>query len=234
MQNFSKLKKHFDGTDENLLRSTHPGVIDEHLCHYQNRLDSFIKKETTERILDFGCGDGRILYEYSKLFPNKEFVGVDLSSENIDIAKEKFKAPNIEFIIGNGADKDMVDLGFFDLIFSFSVIQYFDNESCRILSNNLSDILRDDGLLVHMSIPDNIHFYRSTIASSQNFYFFTLAKVVIKLLMRLFVKERRYGNGFWWDQQELENLHQDSFQNLRCYQSNVWYRFDFFAEKKKS
>jgi len=49
----------------------------------------------------------------------------------------------------------------FDLIYSFSVVQYFDYQAFNNLSNNLYKYLNKGGVIVHMSIPDKDFFLES-------------------------------------------------------------------------
>lgn len=53
-----------------------------------------------EKILDFGCGDGKITAELSRFVPKGSVLGVDLSPEMLRIAHMKFPHyayPNLEF-----------------------------------------------------------------------------------------------------------------------------------------
>jgi SAM-dependent methyltransferase len=44
------------------------------------------------RILDVGCGKGFLLYEFSKLLPGAEVVGIDISAYAVEHAKEEVKS----------------------------------------------------------------------------------------------------------------------------------------------
>ena len=63
----------------------------------------------------------------------------------------------------------MSHLGTFDLIFSFSVVQFFDGQSVEILARQLEGLLTPEGSLVHMSIPDANHYFRSAVPDSLSF-----------------------------------------------------------------
>lgn len=45
--------------------------------------------EGTKTVLDVGCADGAVTLALAEMFPNIKFVGIDMSKEFIDIAKEK-------------------------------------------------------------------------------------------------------------------------------------------------
>ncbi|GAF93143.1 unnamed protein product, partial [marine sediment metagenome] len=50
-------------------------------------------------VLDIGCGNGALTYDVGK--KAKKVVGTDLNKVNIRIAKEKYSAPNTEYIVGD-------------------------------------------------------------------------------------------------------------------------------------
>ena len=55
----------------------------------------------TERILDVGCGDGKITAEIAAQVPEGSVLGVDLSRNMIDFASEHFTQPNLQFDVSN-------------------------------------------------------------------------------------------------------------------------------------
>lgn len=73
----------------------------------------------SERVLDIGCGDGKITAEISMQLSNGSVVGVDKSEEMIHFARENFPSerfPNLIFKV-----MDAKNLGFngeFDVVFS--------------------------------------------------------------------------------------------------------------------
>lgn len=77
-----------------------------------------------EKILDIGCGDGKITADISKFVPNGTVLGVDLSSSMIGWAQRQYpksEYPNVTFQKGEFFDSD---LGSFDLIVSFCALQH--------------------------------------------------------------------------------------------------------------
>jgi trans-aconitate methyltransferase len=76
-----------------------------------------------EKILDVGCGDGKITAQLAQLVPQGTVVGVDISSSMIAAAKKwEQELNNLTFEV-----KDAASLGFvddFDLITSFTVMQW--------------------------------------------------------------------------------------------------------------
>jgi trans-aconitate methyltransferase len=85
-----------------------------------------IRKEA--KILDVGCGDGKITAEIAAIASSGSVVGVDISPAMIAFAKETFPQnhfSSLEFFI-----KDAEQLDFnkeFDSIFSFTTLQWIQN-----------------------------------------------------------------------------------------------------------
>lgn len=93
------------------------------------------------RILDAGCGNGRILNLFRKYVPlETKLVGVDL---NIDAAKNNFSNfPNVQ-IFRQDLTKNMAKLGKFDLIYCQEVLQHTKNPEKAF--GNLVDLLSNGG-----------------------------------------------------------------------------------------
>jgi SAM-dependent methyltransferase len=56
------------------------------------------------RIADMGCGSGSGTYQLALLHPQIRVIGVDINSESVRIAAEKYRLPNLEFRIGDAAE----------------------------------------------------------------------------------------------------------------------------------
>lgn len=226
---WSLLANHFDASDETLLRSNHSTVVLEHIKHYECRMLRFMQDQMFQRILDIGCGDGKILYEYACKYKDKEFIGIDLSEKNIQVATSKYSLPNVEYRIANAADS-LEGIGSVDLIFSFSVIQYFDIASSLKLAENIQSILSDNGCVVHMSIPDDRHIFRSYVPNKVTTI--SLAKLCLRFLLLNVLGSRSFGdNGVWWSRSDLEKHYLKYFSNVNSFSSDSWYRFDLIARK---
>ena len=108
----------------------------------------------SEKILDFGCGDGKISAELSRLVPKGSVTGVDISSGMIDFAHIKFPSyayPRLEFKkLKSPTFGDLAGSNEYDLICAFSVFHQI-TDPLTTLKNLLSH-LRQDGKLI-MIIP---------------------------------------------------------------------------------
>jgi trans-aconitate 2-methyltransferase len=104
-----------------------------------------------EKILDFGCGDGKITAELSRLVPDGNVLGVDLSSEMLHLAQIKFPQyafPNLEFKQSSSlifADFSS-NSSLYDVICSFAVFHLVANP-LEILKN-LKHSLKSNGRLL--------------------------------------------------------------------------------------
>jgi 2-polyprenyl-3-methyl-5-hydroxy-6-metoxy-1,4-benzoquinol methylase len=52
-----------------------------------------------ERILDIGCGDGKLSAHIASVFPGVSVVGIDNSSEMIEYARQHHMLPNLRFMV---------------------------------------------------------------------------------------------------------------------------------------
>ncbi len=78
-----------------------------------------------ERVLDVGCGDGKVTVLLAELVPHGSVVGVDNSGEMVSFARSSFppgRAPNVEFRL-----MDAWELAFdaeFDVVFSNATLHW--------------------------------------------------------------------------------------------------------------
>lgn len=78
-----------------------------------------------ERVLDIGCGDGKVTAEVARQLPNGSILGIDNSEEMIHFARKKFplkRFPNLVFEI-----MDVRNLSFkseFDIVFSNACLHW--------------------------------------------------------------------------------------------------------------
>lgn len=148
------------------------------------------KKEL--RILDYGCGMGRIANQAAN-FSNHTY-GVDISKTQIEYAKKY--CPNsdqIQFLSLNENDFTIpLQNDFFDIVYSYAVLQHIKlksslelavNEMCRVLKKN--GILKIQIRTFHEYIGEGkIKFYRSKIFENYTLAFY-LRKFNFLLIPRI-------------------------------------------------
>jgi SAM-dependent methyltransferase len=86
----------------------------EHPKHSTVAFCNFLKQviDTTGDVIDMGCGAGAATNYFAEHFPDRHFIGIDLSPQLTHIANSNKKFPNISFEQGDWydlADRTMVD-----------------------------------------------------------------------------------------------------------------------------
>ena len=119
--------------DENRFENSYGSYIDQ---QERNFLNSFFKDKNFKKILDLGCGTGRLL--------NFATHGLDFSEEMISVAKGKFKNKIVE--IGE-ISKIPFEVKF-DYIFCFHVIMHQSLEETENFLSECSDHLNENGILI--------------------------------------------------------------------------------------
>ncbi|MFX0057165.1 MAG: class I SAM-dependent methyltransferase [Candidatus Hodarchaeota archaeon] len=99
----------------------------------RKRVISELKKfNPTGVILDLGCGTGNLIIKIAKTFSEIEIIGVDISTEILDIAREnvekKVRNQNVKFKVGSAEDLPFPDESI-DLIISSLSLHHWLNPS---------------------------------------------------------------------------------------------------------
>lgn len=104
------------------------------------------------KVLDMGCGDGKLTYAMAVLSPKMRFIGIDKSKKTIRVAKEKYQTHNLEFKIGD-VSSDLFEAESIDAIInSYILHQVFSNARYneRIITDTLRKqftMLKNDGTM---------------------------------------------------------------------------------------
>jgi ubiquinone/menaquinone biosynthesis C-methylase UbiE len=98
------------------------------------------------RILDVGCGEGRLLRACIDMGASPESLsGVDVRSNAIDEARRL--SPQLDFSVGNGIDLDFSD-GQFDLVMQFVAFSsVFQDKLRRHLASEMARVLKQGGYI---------------------------------------------------------------------------------------
>jgi trans-aconitate 2-methyltransferase len=107
--------------------------------------------EGSERVLDVGCGDGKITAGIAERLPRGSVVGIDPSGCMIDFARERFRAthPNLLFEVGDAAR-----LGYraaFDVVVSFNALHWVQDQAAAL--RGIHGALVDGGRGVLQFVP---------------------------------------------------------------------------------
>jgi len=113
---------------------------------------SLIDLKGTERVLDLGCGDGKVTAEISARTPDGTVVGVDSSADMIAFASQHFGPtvrPNLRFETG-----DIRRLRFrkeFDLVVSFNALHWIPEQDEALRS--IRSAMKPDGVAQLRLVP---------------------------------------------------------------------------------
>jgi len=115
----------------------------------RTKIDSLVKYifasffTRNKRILDIACGSGFGSFMLAQ--EASQVTGVDISAESINYAQGCFVAPNLKYRVGDAVSVQL-PLKYFDCIVSFQTIEHLDSPGDFL--DNLSQVLKDDGLIV--------------------------------------------------------------------------------------
>ena len=101
-------------------------------------------------ILDFGCGDGRLLYELSRNFPGR-LVGVDSSHRALALARSMNMGPRGETQIEFCNSLDQVQ-GVFDVVTAIETLEHIPDEELLPVLTKLYEKLEENGCFI-LSVP---------------------------------------------------------------------------------
>jgi 2-polyprenyl-3-methyl-5-hydroxy-6-metoxy-1,4-benzoquinol methylase len=115
------------------------------------------------RVLDVGCGRGRIMNRLAELYPNSRFVGKDLSSEAIESARgeaAKKNLTNIDFECADLTDfHATAEPGAFDLVTTFDAV----HDQARPLNvlKGVHRTVKEDGVYLMQDIGASSHMHEN-------------------------------------------------------------------------
>jgi len=94
----------------------------------------------SERVLDIGCGDGKITAEIAERLPTGSAVGIDPSERMIEFARAHFVADhaNLTFEVGDAIRLSYRDA--FDLVVSFNALHWVPDQTAAL--RGIRDALR--------------------------------------------------------------------------------------------
>ena len=158
----------------NICKKDYPDILEE------------IKKEPFNDLLDAGCGTAPMLSLLSTEFPDKQFVGIDLTPKMIEVAKAK-NLPNTTFVCGDCENLPFADASF-DVIICSQSFHHYPNPQDFLRS--VRRCLRPNGRLI----------LRDMTMKSRLIHWFA-NKIELPLLNRL-----GYGDVHCYNQAELQAL----------------------------
>ncbi|MBV9412432.1 MAG: class I SAM-dependent methyltransferase [Acidimicrobiia bacterium] len=102
------------------------------------------------RVLDLGCGDGKVM-----AMIGGSGVAVDFSPHMLELARARFHADDVE-VVEHNLNAPLPDLGTFDLVVSAFAIHHCSHERKRVLYEEVFDLVEPGGMfanLEHVASP---------------------------------------------------------------------------------
>jgi len=105
-------------------------------------VQDYIQPMAGARILEIGCGPGTIL----QYLPQSEYLGFDLSSKYIDMARKLF--PHAQFVCERVSQFSLAKHHSFDLVLALGIVHHLEDSEAKQLFQIAHDALKPGGKLV--------------------------------------------------------------------------------------
>ena len=137
--------KRFGATLRSVLFKGLPDVVNEHLHHWHEKVVlRWIEEKEDLKILDVGCGYGRLSIPIINKFPGVDITGLDISENYVRLYKENTHRP--AFV--GALEHIPAGLGTFDDIICVTVLMYLDDERLKKAISQLFLHLKQEGKLI--------------------------------------------------------------------------------------
>jgi cyclopropane fatty-acyl-phospholipid synthase-like methyltransferase len=102
----------------------------------------YIQPRVGARILEIGCGPGTI----AGYLPDSEYVGLDVSSKYIEMARKRF--PRAQFVCQRVSQFSLAKQQGFDAVLALGIVHHLDDQEAGQLFQIAYDALKSGGKLV--------------------------------------------------------------------------------------
>lgn len=110
---------------------------------FHKRMLEYVELPESSKVLDLGCGSGRLLNRLGKKYPHLRGIGLDLSQEMLKVARKKAKqGTRLIYIQGNAESLPFAE-GQFDAVFNTISFLHYPNPE-QVLSE-ISRVLKIGG-----------------------------------------------------------------------------------------
>jgi ubiquinone/menaquinone biosynthesis C-methylase UbiE len=179
------------------------------------------------KVLDAGCGSGRIMNYLAGRFPKSQFTGMDLSSEGIAFAGAEAaakKLKNSEFVVRDLSDFDeTAPSEEFDLVTTFDAIH--DQAQPLKVLKGIHRALKPDGVYLMQDIRGSSRVHKN-IGHPLGTFLYTAS-----CLHCMTVSLAQGGEGLgamWGEEKTREYVERAGFRSIETHQlahdiSNNWY-----------
>jgi len=179
------------------------------------------------RMLDVGCGRGRIILRLAELFPRSHFVGMDLSEEAIQSGRTEASdrgLTNIEFVVVDLGDfHEKAEPEKFDLVTTFDAVH--DQAWPLNVLNGIHRTLRSNGVYLMQDIKGSSHVYNNVAHPIGTFLY------TISCMHCMTVSLAQGGEGLgamWGEEKTRDYLARAGFHSVQKHElahdfQNNWY-----------
>lgn len=143
------------------------------------------------KVLDFGCGSGRVASALSKKYKFSKYDGIDIVQDLLDYAKKK--CPKYFNFILNQDLKLPTENDYYDYAFAFSVFTHLHQSEILIYLREIHRSLRNKGLFLFsyldLKIASNYEIFEATAAAYKDNSLVHLNMFLSKDQIRLLAKK---------------------------------------------
>jgi 2-polyprenyl-3-methyl-5-hydroxy-6-metoxy-1,4-benzoquinol methylase len=186
-----ELRSHLFGASlRGVLFKRLPDVANEHLHNWHKKVIlDFIERKDRLKILDVGCGYGRLSIPIIEKFPGVDITGMDISKNYVSLYKDYTNHP--AFV--GAVEKFPIELGTFDYITCVTVLMYLDSRNLERAILNLLFHLKPDGKLILIEPHSSGNLFQTGCG---------LLTVLINRIQKGVINTR----GRYFRKREIENL----------------------------
>ena len=152
---------------------------------YLNKLSKFLISKKPKKIIDLGCGIGRLFKFYSK-YPNHKYTGVEINKELLSIAKKVKKIYKLKISLKAENVFTFKNVNKYNLVFCCGLIDCFSSNFQKILIKKLCNKSKDKIILEKIRLYSFFHiiFLISKISFIKKI--FKIFNIFIKFFIKLF------------------------------------------------
>ncbi len=179
------------------------------------------------RVLDVGCGRGRIMNSLAKLYPDSRFVGLDLSPDAIGFARDEAHRGGLNNVTFVSVDLSNFDEAAepesFDFITSFDAIH--DQAKPLNVLQGIQRALKSDGVYLMQDINGTSHLHKDVEHPIGTFLY------TISCMHCMTVSLAQGGEGLgamWGEEKTRDYLQRAGFRSITTHRlahdiQNNWY-----------
>lgn len=135
------------------------------------------------KVLDIGCGDGRLVREVKNKFPDKTVKGIDISQSAINLARTL--NPNFEFEVQDIVKESKIEEKY-DVILLVEVIEHIEQNKLKQFLSKAIDYLQVGGY-IFITTPS-----KNKKISKKHFQHFTMNGLVDLLGLKIEILENHF------------------------------------------